>query len=989
MAIASGVIVLWTGTAASIPANWSRETSLDAKYPKGTAAGVDPGTTGGALTHTHAFTHTHTAAHTHTIPTSSGGTGSTARDTGSIRPPVAHTHTSGDAQNPATALASDNPTSGTQSSEPAYFETIFIKSDGTPTGIPVNAVALWNTTTGPTGWNLCDAGGGRPDMRAVFLKGAAAAGNGGGTGGAATHSGHTIPSHTHGTDFSHAHPNVTSAATAASMVGGNVSGAAAATATQTHTHVITVVNQATDAITGNTDTASGSGGNEPPYVLQGFIQNNNAGADIPDKIIALWVGTLATIPTDWALMDGAGTTTDLRGQYVKGATTLAGVGGTGGSTTHTHTVTNHTHAVAAHTHTLTHADGAGSNETAGAVNCSTTTHTHTWGPTGSSSFTSGSGSPTSVDNNTTTEPPFSTVAFIQYTAPAAGETPTVRAPLYARILPAISILAATFATNLLLTTLAPVAAPFSQDVWPVPTPVAVRRFEQAPPNLLLTTLASIDRPFVKTDWPIQPPPARLRTDPVDNILVTLPPGSLPPGQKAWPELQPLRQLTTSIPANLFGTLLAPTTAPFAQDDWPIPLKVVSLRPSEATRNLLLTLPPGSLPPSSGLKTEVQAASRPLSINLGPNLLSTLFAPTGEAPFRQNDWPRIPPPTNRIAPKHSAYRLSFGPPDIGAPFNRSDWPIQPKLNLLRPADSTANVLLRLPPPNIGPLPFNQYLWPKLEKLPDIWGELAYLNLSLGTLPFRQTNWPIQPLLPRLRPADAWSNVTAFLPAPAVPLPFNASNWPIQPKLPTLRPADAIPDLLLRLPPGSLPFGLSNWPIQPPLRLLRPAEAWSNVTAFLPAPAVPLPFNESDWPIQPKLAQLRPADATRNVLLNLPPGALAFNQSNWPNIQRPDQDISAFETRNLLVTTLAPTEQPFNQDIWPIQPKLPTLRPAEPIPDILLRLPPGKLAFSQTNWPIQPRMAVHRLPDAPRNITINLPPPQVAAGGIKHKRKWRRT
>jgi hypothetical protein len=32
-AVASGIIILWSGTNASIPSGWTRETSLDGRYP--------------------------------------------------------------------------------------------------------------------------------------------------------------------------------------------------------------------------------------------------------------------------------------------------------------------------------------------------------------------------------------------------------------------------------------------------------------------------------------------------------------------------------------------------------------------------------------------------------------------------------------------------------------------------------------------------------------------------------------------------------------------------------------------------------------------------------------------------------------------------------------------------------------------------------------------------------------------------------------------
>lgn len=423
MAVAANVICLWTGTNASIPSGWSRETSLDAKYPKGTAAATNPGTTGGALTHTHTTSsHAHTAAHTHTIPDAGAVTGSTARDTGTTNPPLTHAHTGNPAtNNPATSLAGATPSTDAINHEPPFVTVIFIKSDGTPTGLPNGAVALWNEAAGgPSGWALKTAS---PDMRGRFLKGAAASGDGGSTGGGATHTGHTIASHDHGTNFSHDHgAAVTSSQNSTAATTGSISGANAGTATQTHTHSLTPGTQATDAITGNTDSV-GSGANEPPYYEAAYLANTSGGNSIPDKIICLWIGTLASIPTNWVLCDGANGTPDLRGQYVRGATTIAGLGGTGGSLTHTHTATGHTHAVASHTHPITVGQGAGENRTAGATNAPTTAHTHaTWTTSGAASFTSGSGTPT-VDNQTDTQPPFSTVAFIQWQQPVVSVAP--------------------------------------------------------------------------------------------------------------------------------------------------------------------------------------------------------------------------------------------------------------------------------------------------------------------------------------------------------------------------------------------------------------------------------------------------------------------------------------------------------------------------------------------------------------------------------------
>jgi len=426
-AVAAGVMCLWPSTAASIPSGWTRETTLDAKYPKGTAAAIDPGGTGGALTHTHTTqNHNHSAAHTHTVPNSPDGSGSTNRDVGLAFPIPAHTHVSNSSTaNPTASLANANPGTGSDNNEPAFFAVIFIKSNGTPNGIPNNAVVLWNDSTGaPTSWNLADGAAGRPDMRSRFLKGAATAGDGGGTGGAATHS-HTVASHDHGGNFSHDHPTVTSSTTASLLSADQGSGGQASCANSNHTHALTIGTQGTAAITGNTD-PTGTGANEPPYIAQAFVQNNTGGESLPSKVICLWLGTLASIPSGWVICDGSNDTPDLRSSFIKGAATLGGIGATGGSTTHTDTATGHTHAVASHAQTVTAgASGLNTNVTAGAVATATAAHTHAaWSNTGASSFTSGTGTPT-VDNFTTTEPPYVTVAYIQRQPVVIPGKPTI------------------------------------------------------------------------------------------------------------------------------------------------------------------------------------------------------------------------------------------------------------------------------------------------------------------------------------------------------------------------------------------------------------------------------------------------------------------------------------------------------------------------------------------------------------------------------------
>ncbi|KKN02818.1 hypothetical protein LCGC14_1113860 [marine sediment metagenome] len=60
---------------------------------------------------------------------------------------------------------------------------------------------------------------------------------------------------------------------------------------------------------------------------------------IASGVIALWFGSIGSIPTGWTLCDGTAGTPDLRNNVPVGAGDTYGVGDTGGSINHTHTVT--------------------------------------------------------------------------------------------------------------------------------------------------------------------------------------------------------------------------------------------------------------------------------------------------------------------------------------------------------------------------------------------------------------------------------------------------------------------------------------------------------------------------------------------------------------------------------------------------------------------------------------------------------------------------
>ena len=425
--VAANVCCLWPGTNASIPTGWAKETLIgNDRWPKGAAAGIDPGETGGTGTvfhdHPNSAGHTHTSAHTHTIANSAASTGATSRDNGSVYPPTAHTHvTNPDTGAASTGLASALAGSPSVIMTLSFFRLIVIKSDGTPNGFPDTSVALWNDSAAdPTSWGLCDGGGApaRPNISARYVRQAGASGDGGATGGTLTHDHDSGGVATHAHSTSHTHAGVTSSGVNEALIGGQAGGTAAATALGTHTHALTINSAGNTSTEGSSDTTS-TDNHEPPFYTLAFEQNTSGGDSLPTNIIGLWMGLLADIPTDWVLCDGTLGTPDVRARFVKGAATLAGIGTTGGSLNHTHTATNHTHTANAHTHSVSWAAGAGENVSAGPANCATTGHAHSAGTSGSTTpGVSGSTLPV-LDNYTDTQPLYTGTAYIQY-QPAAG-----------------------------------------------------------------------------------------------------------------------------------------------------------------------------------------------------------------------------------------------------------------------------------------------------------------------------------------------------------------------------------------------------------------------------------------------------------------------------------------------------------------------------------------------------------------------------------------
>jgi len=336
--------------ASILPLGWSRVAALNSKYLKGSAAGVDPGGTGGDINHAHDSNHTHDWGHTHTSQTGAADGSSIA--TGSAAATYAHPTHNHNAVNigvpNAGSITFGGNTGGTGSNDPPYFTVIWIESDGSPAGLPNNCVAFWNDDTAPASWNLCDGGAGRPDMRLKFAKGANLGADGGATGGADSHT-HTSD-HDHDGATNHNHANKTSGTptTTVASCAGTIPTNEIAGGTHTHTLAFT---QASTTI-GSSSTNFQNESVVPAYYDIPFIQNNVGAADTPQYIICVWLGLIADIPVGWVLCDGGGTTPDLRGKYIRCPNTLAGVGATGGSNTHDHDTAAHNHSESNHAHAI-------------------------------------------------------------------------------------------------------------------------------------------------------------------------------------------------------------------------------------------------------------------------------------------------------------------------------------------------------------------------------------------------------------------------------------------------------------------------------------------------------------------------------------------------------------------------------------------------------------------------------------------------------------
>ncbi|MBM4414895.1 MAG: hypothetical protein FJ035_01190 [Chloroflexi bacterium] len=430
MTVPAGIIAMWPGTNASIPAGWSRVTSLDGRYVKGAAAGQDPDQTGGAATHTHTDPgHSHgLGSHTHGGTTSGAESDTTAvvasGYTASANP---HTHTAPTSGAQSASSSANAGTWNTASNDPPYRTVIFIQSDGAPDGFPDGGWAYWDNGAGlPANWSLVAAAQGK------FLKGANAGGDGGSTGGGA-HS-HTAIAHGHSSIASHTHAGGTSSGPSATSPINSGGGAA----TSTHTHAVTFGATASGVSIGSATAADTSSDTyEPTWTKLAAIQNNSGDDDLQARHIGLWLGLLTAIPPGWLLCNGSNGTLDMRGRFPKGVSALGEIAATGGSGGHAHT------SGGAHTHAQSHvhAQSFAAENTNGGGTASSPNHVANWHHTHADSNSAANATALDSGNQTApssadTQPPFRTVAFLRFdralvvTLDAPAESEVLTSPTF-------------------------------------------------------------------------------------------------------------------------------------------------------------------------------------------------------------------------------------------------------------------------------------------------------------------------------------------------------------------------------------------------------------------------------------------------------------------------------------------------------------------------------------------------------------------------------
>lgn len=418
--IPDDLILGWPSTVATIPSGWSRVTALDGFYPRGSSGTGAPSVTGGSSSHAHSTpSHIHViGAHTHDL---GGSTGSSNSSTTSARfngasqaqadQPHTHVRQANTGNSAAANSGSASPGTNVENNTPATRDVIWIQSDGAQTSYPIGVLG-WATES-VSGWESDASSSGR------FLKGAAAAGNGGASTGAATHS-HTVELHIH-SGINHIHPiGGTGLSNPASSTEAG-SGSSEPRWLPRHGHPMTVSSSNSGSLSSSNGGTTGQAGLDPPNRRLRVLRNTGGG--IQTRIIGLYTGTVAALDPLMTLCNGSNGTPDMRTWFARDVGSDS-VNSTGGAETHTHSVPTHTHEIGTHVHDTTVGVSTSTSfeaPTSGSLGDSPTTgHTHSSGntdPATPSRTNNGEGTTGSAGN----VPVYKEVHFVRLDGTIAGD----------------------------------------------------------------------------------------------------------------------------------------------------------------------------------------------------------------------------------------------------------------------------------------------------------------------------------------------------------------------------------------------------------------------------------------------------------------------------------------------------------------------------------------------------------------------------------------
>ena len=377
MALSTAMRCFFGGLNADIPANWEEKTANADRFLQGGGAGFLGEADGGSATHAHdvpAHGHDSLATHFHRISWLSTGfelTNLTPVGNVAAVTKLAHRHAATNSAAASIHYADKalEVSSGT-AMQPPFVRAIIIGPTDANQEIPNGAICFAEAAA-PTGFTA------EAPLNGKFVLGATSGGDGGGTGGNATH--------THGMPGSHIHtadPHVHALTRVGDAQSQDVQSGQGRISIPLDHHDLSlgsVVSNATDS----KNVTSAPGDSEPLYVKLLAVKNTSGSPTTPDGVIVGFVDAVATIPVGWALMDGTGSSsTDCLDKQIKCTTVVGEIGDEGGKENHDHDW-SHDHGVTGTHggHSVTQVDLAVTGQVPIGVGVSipvTSNHPHTW-----------------------------------------------------------------------------------------------------------------------------------------------------------------------------------------------------------------------------------------------------------------------------------------------------------------------------------------------------------------------------------------------------------------------------------------------------------------------------------------------------------------------------------------------------------------------------------------------------------------------------------